>query len=78
MGIVLSSAYETGLGLMALAHLAAGIPHPIAAGLDTRKCFGQDLWTADFDIKHGSLSISPDLQNPSFINPNFLEEIAKA
>jgi o-succinylbenzoate synthase len=60
---VISSAFESGLGLTVLAHIASSLKtNDVPAGLDTLEWFAQDLLKSPLTIEHGELAV-PALPN---------------
>lgn len=70
--VVLSPAYESGIGLLQIATLAShfGITDPI--GLDTHRYFTRDLLSPGIDFSAPILNI----EEPPQVNTEFLQEIA--
>lgn len=60
LGIVclVSSCYESGIGILALANLAGCTSRDRSAGLDTLKFFKEDILKDPFKIEHGKMDIS--------------------
>ena len=55
---VVSSTFESGVGLLALAHFAAALDQPgVAAGLDTHRWLAHDLLEDPLDMTRGSLDL---------------------
>ncbi len=75
IGAVVSSSFETGVGVRALAQLAAALPEPRSpAGLDTLKWFEKDIYTEGLAIKDGSiltesLSVDKNLMDFRLMEP---------
>lgn len=79
MGItpVVSSAFETGLGLTALAELAACLnTTDVPVGLDTLDWFTQDLLKRPLQIERGRLNLSESIVRFDEIRPELLQEVA--
>lgn len=55
--IVISSSFESGIGLFALIQLAAGLGADCRAGIDTLKYFEKDLLKAPFVIQEGKITV---------------------
>ena len=66
--IVVSSAFESGIGLFSLTHLAAAINGNCRAGIDTLKYFEKDLLRAPFVIQEGKIVVSPKPLSEGDIN----------
>jgi O-succinylbenzoate synthase len=56
LNLVLSSSYESGLGLLHIAHLAQKLHPTIPVGLDTYRSFSEDLLTHPIDCSSGFFS----------------------
>jgi o-succinylbenzoate synthase len=57
--VVISSTFESGIGIAALVHLAAAMNTPgVAAGLDTLRRFKYDVLSKSFEAERGSLDIA--------------------
>lgn len=74
IGSIISSSYETSLGLSALAHLAAGIdyenrPH----GLNTMNYFKDDLLTTPLEIYQGKIDLETKPSQPDIKADNLTE-----
>ena len=54
---VLSSCFETGLGLLMIAHLSARASHRQHAGLDTIKWFSADVVPDKWNVHHGRVDL---------------------
>lgn len=72
---VISSSFESGVGLLTLANLAGGASRDHAAGLDTLKWFRQDLLKEKLVIEGGKIDISQRLVRREDLNFYFLREI---
>lgn len=55
---IISSSFESSLGLLTLAHLAGSITDGISAGLDTQKWFKADLLKHPLTINNGQITLS--------------------
>ena len=75
MCTVISSAYESSLGIWTLANIAAAVPSNGASGLDTLKYFTEDIFLEPICFRRGEISISDRALQPSNINFNLLCEI---
>jgi O-succinylbenzoate synthase len=76
MRSVISSSFETGLGILTLANLAGCSARDDEAGLDTLKWFRQDLLNEKLAIDGGKIDISSRAIRETNINLNLLKEIA--
>jgi len=64
MQVVVSSAFESGVGVSCLVHLAACTNHHVAAGLDTFRWFAQDILATPLTIEHGTIDVrSPEYKD---------------
>lgn len=54
---IISSSFETSIGVLALANLAGAIDHNKFSGLDTLKYFEEDLLKDPITIEHGKINI---------------------
>lgn len=72
---VVSSSFETGLGLTGLMNLAAGISKDIPAGLDTLKWFEKDILTDKLAIKDGCMDTKSVKLDALSINFDLLTEV---
>ncbi len=72
---VVSSAFESGLGLLTLANLAGCTSRDDEAGLDTVKYFRQDLLKEKLVIQNGKIDVSQRLVREEDINFGLLEEV---
>lgn len=57
--IVVSSSFESSIGLFSLAHLAAALGSHCRAGLDTIKYFARDLLKEPWVIQEGKITVPP-------------------
>jgi O-succinylbenzoate synthase len=74
---VISSTFESGVGISMLVNLAAGSRQPgLAFGFDTLKWFAEDLLRAPISIENGSLRVGPGIKDESQLNMKFLSEVA--
>lgn len=74
--IVLTSCFETGLGILALANMAACFSPHIPVGLDTRRWLTQDILLNPFPVEHGQLDISRPGLLPINLDQDLLKEIS--
>ena len=73
---VMSSAYNTGIGIAALAGVAGFCAKPCAHGLDTLKYFHHDLFSPGLSIAEGCLRLSgPFFQQPLHFHTECMETI---
>ncbi len=72
---VVSSSFETGLGILVLANLAACFTKNIPAGLDTLKWFEKDLLNKPLQIDNGAIDLKSLNLNKRIVNYNLLREI---
>ncbi|MDA3844082.1 MAG: o-succinylbenzoate synthase [Candidatus Kapabacteria bacterium] len=72
---VISSAFESGIGLYALAGLASCTKLPAAAGLDTYKWFEHDIASKPFSAEFGRIDIHEADKSMNSLNYELLEEI---
>jgi o-succinylbenzoate synthase len=73
---VISSSYESGIGLSALAHLAGAFNRPETAhGLDTLNWFSDDLTAEPLDIESGNLDLRKLTSSP-LLKMSLLSEIS--
>lgn len=75
LNAVVSSSFESGLGLLTLANLAGCTAHDYTAGLDTLKWFRQDLLKEKLVIQNGKIDISHRLIRRADIDFSLLQEI---
>ena len=73
---VISSCFESSIGIWALANLAGCHPRDNAAGLDTLKYFDQDLLNHPLEIQKGKMPIRKKGIKREDINFNLLTEVA--
>lgn len=73
---VVSSSFESGLGILTLAQLAGCAAREQGAGLDTLKWFKQDLLKENVLIQHGKIDIRRRPPTEKDIDFNLLEEIS--
>lgn len=76
LSAVISSSFESGLGILTLANLASCTVRDQAAGLDTLKWFKQDLLKENVLIQHGKIDIRRRPPTEKDIDFNLLEEIS--
>lgn len=72
---VVSSSFESSVGLTALAHLAGCSNRYVAAGLDTLKWFKEDIVKNPLKITKGKINITNSLVNKDGILFNSLKEV---
>ena len=72
---VISSAFESGIGLYALAGLASCTKSPAAAGLDTYKWFEHDIALKPFSAESGRIDILEADKSMNSLNYELVEEI---
>lgn len=72
---VISSSFESGLGILTLANLASCTVRDQAAGLDTLKWFRRDLLKENVLIRHGRINIRQRPPREEDIDFNLLKEI---
>lgn len=77
LGIVslISSSYESGVGILALANLAGCTSRDRGAGLDTLKFFKKDILKEPFKIEHGRMDISQRRLELKDIHLNMCQKI---
>jgi len=75
LSTVISSAFESGVGLITLAELAGSYARDYPAGLDTLKWFKQDILNDAFQINKGKIDITNQKLTPERINFNLLEAV---
>ena len=75
LAAVISSSFESGLGILTLANLASCTVRDQAAGLDTLKWFTQDLLEENVLIRHGKINIRQRPPRSEDINFELLKEI---
>lgn len=73
--VIISSAYESGVGLDALANLAACYSRQVAVGLDTLKWFENDPLTDRLKIEHGGIAIPAHSLTEKDIDFSLLREL---
>jgi o-succinylbenzoate synthase len=71
---VISSSFESSLGLLTLARFASLVPGNVAMGLDTFRWFRNDLIEPPFNVKNGFVEFSPTTDNIT-LNYSLLEKI---
>jgi len=73
---VMSSSFETGVGLRILAQMAAGLGgRDVPVGLDTRRWFASDLLNTSFEVVQGRLDIAGLGTGLGDIRPGLLEAV---
>ncbi|MEK6567612.1 MAG: o-succinylbenzoate synthase [Candidatus Omnitrophota bacterium] len=73
--IVVSSAFESGIGLFSLIHLAAALGANCRAGIDTLKYFEKDLLKTPDVIQEGKISVPKRQLSESDIRFEILSEV---
>jgi o-succinylbenzoate synthase len=74
MKTVISSSFESSVGLFALAEFAAGFG--ATAGLDTIECLTEDILESSFDIKAGHVDLSELSDQKLKFESSYIEEIS--
>ncbi len=73
MNVVISAAYETGVGILGLAALAAAVNTPnIPAGLDTYRWIKADVWRPRLDLSKGFIDLPSACRTPRTWNHDLL------
>jgi len=72
---VISSSFESSLGIWTLANIVETSSHNMAAGLDTLKWFKKDVLKEPILIEHGAINIENKLIRSNNINFDVLREI---
>ena len=73
MNVVISAAYETGVGILGLAALAAAVNTPnIPAGLDTYRWIKADVWHPRLDLSKGFIDLPSACRTPRTWNHDLL------
>lgn len=75
MNTVISSSFESSLGVWMLAHLAAVSKHHVVAGLDTLKWFARDILKEPLVIHRGTLLIDDRPMTSADINFDLLTKL---
>lgn len=75
LNAVISSSYESGVGILSLANLAGDGNHHVSVGLDTLKYFENDLLIAPLVIERGVLSVAHKWITKDALNFDLLESI---
>ena len=73
--IVVSSSFESGIGLFSLAHLAAAIDSTCRAGIDTLKYFEKDLLKEPLVIQEGKMAVFSKPLSEGDINFESLSQV---
>lgn len=73
--LVISSSFETGIGLSSLIHLAAACGSSVRAGIDTLKYFKKDLLKKPLAIKDGKLNVPIKTISLEDIHFEYLTEV---
>jgi len=74
--VVISSSFESSLGILTLANLAGCTNRDHPAGLDTLKCFKNDLLKIPIDTENGKINLNHPMPTISDVDPEFIREIA--
>ncbi len=74
---VISSSFESGVGVRALAHLASAAAPAVPAGLDTLKWFERDLYKKELKVQEGSIDWESMLIEKNSIDFGCLEPVKK-
>lgn len=72
--VVISSSFESGIGLLTLAHLSACLCNTYA-GLDTQKFFKENLIEHPFEIQHGKIDMRHARLNRTDIKNKLWKEV---
>lgn len=75
LNAVISSSYESGVGILALANLAGDGNHHVSVGLDTLKYFENDLLVTPLTIERGVINIASKWVDPGALNLDALEMV---
>lgn len=75
MRCIISSSFESGLGLWTLAHLAAGAGKDVTAGLDTLQWFESDLLKSPLPVNKGEIIVSGKSVLEDDIRGEYLTEV---
>jgi o-succinylbenzoate synthase len=75
---VVSSSFESGMGLIALANLAAAInEEDVAAGLDTYEWFAEDVLVEPLPVEGGTLDLARANVLAGRVKPGHLKELSR-
>lgn len=75
---IISSCFESGIGLIALAHLAASITEDdVPVGLDTYSWLGSDILGTRFAVRNGSLDLNELDTCATTINTDMMELVER-
>ena len=73
---VYSSLFESGVGILGLACMGAGLKSPNSfVGLDTYRYLSQDVWKHRLEVSKGALDLSIGIYQNQAMNMKMLEEI---
>jgi len=74
---VISSSFETGVGIITLANLAAaaGEIH-ITAGLDTLRWFKNDILKSPFEVKNGHLDVRENIRSIDELHAQYIKQLS--
>lgn len=73
--MIISSSFESGIGLITLGSLAAAAGPDVCSGIDTLKWFEKDLLKNPLPIKRGELTVSGKVVSESDIRREYLIEV---
>lgn len=76
LAVVISSSFETGIGIMALANLASCVHVIHPAGLDTLKWFKEDVLQNTVKIERGYITVEKSIAARDQLNPNVVREVS--
>lgn len=75
LSVIISSSFESELGLSALAHLAAAVNFYSAAGLDTDRWLAEHIWRHNLNAGDGRRPIQRDDFQTEWLSQDLLEKI---
>jgi len=75
MRTIISSSFESGLGIVALAHFSSCLSHNVPMGLDTLKWFAKDILLDPPPVENGMFVIGDELFDTKQIDDSMLHEI---
>jgi len=73
--MIISSSFESGIGLLTLGSLAASLGILVSAGIDTQKCFKNDLLEEALPIKKGEFIVPENVFSEKDIRTEYLTEV---
>ena len=73
---IISSSFESGIGIATLAHLTAASGAGVSAGLDTLKWFSRDLLKEPCTVRRGIMSLSGGGIAECDIRTEYLAEVS--